>query len=99
MASRRENGEGCIYKRKDGRWIAEIRKDGKRRSYSGKTQQEVRYKLKEAIRDLEKNSIRISVRLDYELYEEIKTHSVTTNEDLQNALIRWIKQGLMQKKV
>lgn len=47
---RRSNGEGTIYKRKDGRWCGSTfaQKEGKskRRYVYGKTQKEVKEKLK-----------------------------------------------------
>lgn len=50
MAKRRANGEGSIYKRKDGKWAAQYTDNmGKRRTLYGKTQQEVRQKMKEAM--------------------------------------------------
>ena len=50
--SKRSNGEGTIYKRKDGRWCASkhvILADGvsKRKTVYGKTQKEVKEKLKQ----------------------------------------------------
>lgn len=51
--SRRANGEGSVYRRADGRWVAELSyqdDDGKarRRTVYGRTQTEVRAKLKDA---------------------------------------------------
>lgn len=55
MAKRRANGEGCIYKRSnDARWVGQYTvSPGVRKSVYGKTQQEVRTKLKEALWDME----------------------------------------------
>lgn len=51
MAKRRANGEGSIFKRKDGLWAAQYTDNiGKKRTLYGKTQQIVKDKLKEAIR-------------------------------------------------
>lgn len=51
MAKRRANGEGSIYQRKDGTWTAQYTDAaGKKRYLYGKTQQIVKDKLKEAIR-------------------------------------------------
>lgn len=51
MPKRRANGEGSIYQRKDGTWTAQYTDaTGKKRYLYGKTQQIVRGKLKEAIR-------------------------------------------------
>jgi len=55
---RRGNGEGCIYRRKDGRWCAVAtvgrREDGspKRVSFYGKTRQEAAEKLTKALNDV-----------------------------------------------
>ena len=51
---RRTNGEGSIYKRKDGRWTAQYVDDGKRKFILGKTQAEVKTKLRDAFNDIEK---------------------------------------------
>ena len=51
MASKRANGEGSIYKRADGRWCATISADhGRRKSFYGKTRQEVASKLAAALK-------------------------------------------------
>lgn len=52
MGTRRGNSEGSITKRSDGRWEARISLDGgKRKSFYGKTRQEVARKLAQVIRD------------------------------------------------
>src|SRR2546423_14574516 len=46
---RRGRGEGTVFQRKDGRWVAEITlEDGKRKALYGRTQEEVIAKLKQA---------------------------------------------------
>lgn len=52
MAERRANREGSIYQRKDadgnpipGKWVAQIKVDGKRHTFVGKTRSEVYFKL------------------------------------------------------
>lgn len=45
MGTRRENGDGGIYKRDDGRWEAKILVAGKRKSFYGDTKAEVKKKL------------------------------------------------------
>lgn len=55
MAGRRGNNEGSITQRPDGRWEARITLDGnKRKSFYGKTRQEVARTLAEALRDRDK---------------------------------------------
>ena len=54
--SRRTNGEGSIYKRTDGRWCARYTFNNKRRDIIGKTQTEVKRKLKATLAELEKAS-------------------------------------------
>lgn len=56
MAKRRANGEGCIHKRKDGRWMAKVTigwdpetQKTKQQYFYGKTQEEVKEKLREVI--------------------------------------------------
>ena len=54
MASsgRRGHGEGSIYHRKDGRWVASITLDGRKRKYFyGETRKEVQEQLKVALRE------------------------------------------------
>ncbi len=46
MAKRRANREGTIYKRTDGRWVASVTlPGGRRKSYYGKTREDVSQKL------------------------------------------------------
>ena len=62
MAKRRANGEGSLYKRKDGTWTAQYTDyTGKKRYLYGKTQQIVKDKLKEALRNSE-NGIVLDTR-------------------------------------
>ena len=50
MADRRCNGEGSIFKRRDGRWAATVSLgDGRRKTYYGKTRQLVSQKLAKAL--------------------------------------------------
>jgi integrase len=54
MGKRRGNSEGTITQREDGRWEARVSlPDGKRKSFYGKTREEVQKKLKQAIRDVD----------------------------------------------
>jgi hypothetical protein len=52
MAGRhRGRGEGRIYKRRDGRWAASLTLEGgRRKTFYGRTRQEVARKLQEALR-------------------------------------------------
>lgn len=59
----RGNGEGTVYQRKDGRWIAQVTTDinpttgkPKRRTFTGKTRSEVVKRMNEALADLEKGT-------------------------------------------
>ncbi len=55
MSSKRGNNEGSIIKRPDGRWEARIGlANGRRKSFYGKTRQEVARRLAEALRDRDK---------------------------------------------
>lgn len=50
----RSNGEGSVYRRRDGRWAASLRLEGgRRRTYYGRTEREARSKLRAAQRALE----------------------------------------------
>ena len=50
--TRNASGQGSIYLRKDGRWVAAISIAHKRRSFYGKTRQEAQEKLKKALYEL-----------------------------------------------
>jgi integrase len=49
MAKRRGRGEGSIYRRKDGSWVAQYTAGNKRRYIYGKTRKEVAARLSKAI--------------------------------------------------
>ncbi len=53
--ARRTNGEETIYKDKRGYWVGQYRVDGKRKTVSGRTQAEVRGKLRELRNTAEKD--------------------------------------------
>jgi integrase len=59
MAKRRGHGEGSIYQRKDGRWVAVITIDetGKRKTFYGKTRGEVQEKLKTALAEQQRGML------------------------------------------
>jgi integrase len=58
MAKRRGNGEGSIYRRKNGTWEAKITlEDGRRKSIYGKTRKEVQEKLKIALREQQQGTL------------------------------------------
>lgn len=54
MAKRRANKEGTIVKRKDGTWMASVRIAGERPTFYGRTQKEVKEKLRIAIENAHK---------------------------------------------
>ncbi|HZU18872.1 MAG TPA: tyrosine-type recombinase/integrase [Candidatus Dormibacteraeota bacterium] len=49
--ARRAAGEGTIYQRADGRWVAQLRADGRRLTFYGATRREANEKLLKARRD------------------------------------------------
>ena len=55
MAQRREKGEGTVFQRKDGSWVARININDKPRSKKAKTEREAKKKLKElkALKEIE----------------------------------------------
>lgn len=86
MAKKRSNGEGSIYKRKDGKWCATITLCNdlltgktKRRSFYGNTRQEVSTKLVEAQGSIQNGSyiepstLTLEKWLEYFLYKYKKT--------------------------
>jgi integrase len=56
VAKRRGNKEGTIYKRKDGRWYAQVSVNGQRLTKYGNTQGEVREWLKETINQVDRGT-------------------------------------------
>src|SRR5947209_13262659 len=55
---KRGNGEGSIYHRKDGRWVAEITIEGRKRKFVyGKTRKEVQEKLKTALHEQQQGTL------------------------------------------
>ena len=94
MAKKRANGEGSIRKRKDGRWEGRYTagydaKTGKRitKNVLGKTQAEVREKLKKALEECqgldvsrtEEYTVAAWLRTWYELYAKPNVRTVTAN--------------------
>ena len=56
--ARRGHGEGTIYQRQDGRWVASIMLENrKRKEFYGKTRKEVQEKLKVALRELQQGTL------------------------------------------
>ncbi|MBQ8001872.1 MAG: site-specific integrase [Clostridia bacterium] len=56
MARKRANGEGSIKQRKNGTWEGQYSLDGKRKSVYGKTQAEVKTKLRNILTEIENNT-------------------------------------------
>lgn len=62
--SRRANGEGSIYQRRDGRWCGVVSTpDGGRKTFYGRTRNEVARRLSAALRDLEQGVVPVPERL------------------------------------
>ena len=82
MAKRRGHGEGSIYQRKDGRWVAVITVDetGKRKYYYGDTRQEVQEKLKTALADQQRGTL-VTAR----------------DQKLGDYMLGWLEEKKMQK--
>ncbi|MBO0792087.1 MAG: site-specific integrase [Ktedonobacteraceae bacterium] len=58
MAKRRGQGEGSIFRRKDGRWVASITLEGgKKKSFYGKTRKEVQEKLRVALHQQQEGTL------------------------------------------
>lgn len=77
--SKRMNGEGTIYKRADGRWCAAYYVGIKRKFLYGKSQKEVKYKLK-ALMEEEKNNGQLtdtgSLTLQSWVFQYLKDYKV-----------------------
>src|SRR6266571_3806957 len=55
---RHPKGEGSVFKRSDGRWIAQITlEDGKQKQYYAKSEKEANVKLRKALDELERGSL------------------------------------------
>lgn len=108
MAKKRGHGEGSIYQRKDGRWVAQatVGRDyetgkPKRVTYYGKTRKEVSEKLSTALHDVqsgtfvEPTKVTFATWLDTWLNEYAKPQVRPTTFDSYEYLIRiHIKPGL-----
>src|SRR6266487_2937952 len=56
--AKRGNGEGSIYRRQDGRWVAEITIEGRKRKFVyGKTRKDVQEKLKVALHEQQQGTL------------------------------------------
>lgn len=62
MGKRRANGEGSVYQRKDGKWVASVTlANGKRKVVYGKTQKEVVEAKQKLLRDAAKGMVQFTV--------------------------------------
>ncbi len=70
MGKRRGNNEGSIFRRKDGRWVAEISLNGRRITKYGKSQKECRGWIKEMLNKIERGLTFDGMQLSLERYME-----------------------------
>lgn len=69
MAKRRGNGEGSIYHRKDGRWVACMSLENhKRKSFYGKTRKEVQEQLKIALHQQQEGTLITTLQQTVKLF-------------------------------
>jgi integrase len=66
--SRRGNHEGSIYRREDGRFEGKVRLGGRRKSFYGKTEKEVRQQIRRAITDHERGVRPLSGQVTIEAF-------------------------------
>ena len=66
--SRRGNHEGSIYRREDGRFEGKVRIGGRRRSFYGKTEKEVRQQIRRALADHERGARPLSGNVTVEAF-------------------------------
>ncbi len=71
MARRRSNNEGCIYRRKDGLWCAQVSLAGKRLTKYGKTQKECRTWIKETLGKIENGLTYAGTQVTLEQFIEL----------------------------
>ena len=107
--SKRSNGEGTIYKRKNGTWCASyyiaMPQGKKRKSVYGKTQKEVREKLKKAQRDAEQQSVMNDRKITLSDWVEIwlkdykvNNLKITTYQNYEINYEKHIKESTIGKK-
>src|SRR6266566_2413377 len=69
--ARRGHGEGSIYQRKDGRWVASITLEHRKRKYFyGDTRREVQEKLKVALREQQQGMLVAGPQVTLKIYLE-----------------------------
>src|SRR5215469_4364454 len=98
----RGHGEGSIYQRKDGRWVAEITlEDQRRKQFYGKSKKEVQEKLQQAINQQKQGVLvtgpqqTVEQFLEYWLEDVHKTKiRVATYESYRNILNKHLLPAL-----
>ena len=69
--ARRGHGEGSIYQRKDGRWVASVTLEHRKRKYFyGDTRREVQEKLKVALREQQQGTLATGSQQTLKVYLE-----------------------------
>jgi integrase len=67
----RGHGEGSLFQRKDGRWVAQITlEDGRRKPLYGKTRKEVHEKLQKALYEQKQGTLLIGPQQTVKQYLE-----------------------------
>src|SRR2546423_10176654 len=80
---RRGHGEGSVYQRKDGRWVAEMTlEDGKRKPFYGKSKKEVQEKLRVAINEQRQGTLATGP------HQKLKDYLEQWLEDVQRPTVR-----------
>src|SRR5579885_1998909 len=103
MMAKRGNGEGTIYKRKDGRWETAVTLEGgKRKRIYGKTRSEVSQKLGEALRAQKEGRLRsepsLTVRRLAPYMGQIRLDALTPRE-IQHCYKELLASGLSPRSV
>src|SRR5947209_12943826 len=71
MAKQRGHGEGSIYQRQDGRWVASITLENRKRKYFyGETRKEVQEKLKVALHEQQQGTLAMGPKQTVKAYLE-----------------------------
>ena len=90
---RRGHGEGSIYQRKDGRWVAEITlEDGNRKPFYGKSKKDVQEKLRIAINEQKQGTLATGPQ------QKLKDYLEQWLEQVQKPTIR-ISSYVKQRKI
>src|SRR5450759_2499980 len=97
MAKRRGNNEGSLFKRKDGRWVAQVTLEGRAVSKYFKTQKEGREWLKQMLAQIDEGLTFMGAQTSLEAYmtEWLKTISMTVRPKTLEQYTQVVNQHIL----